>query len=88
MRIIIPLNPCFVLCLSRSHKLVVGGKEENVLIYNEKELNKVVDIVYPARAALSWATGFQSSAGRIRHLRRHPVNASRNMHSAELQIRN
>jgi hypothetical protein len=25
---------------SRSHKPTVGGKEEKVLIYNEKELNK------------------------------------------------
>ncbi|MDU7529706.1 MAG: hypothetical protein E7K70_21995, partial [Klebsiella sp.] len=48
MRIVIPLNPCFVLCLSRSHKSPVGGKEEKVLIYNEKELNKIVDIIYPA----------------------------------------
>ncbi|AUW13000.1 hypothetical protein C2U42_29160 [Klebsiella oxytoca] len=54
MRIVIPLNPCFVLCLSRSHKSPVGGKEEKVLIYNEKELNKVVDIIYPA---LRYQTG-------------------------------
>ncbi|AVL81153.1 hypothetical protein FML24_12375 [Klebsiella oxytoca] len=57
MRIVIPLNPCFVLCLSRSHKSPVGGKEEKVLIYNEKELNKVVDIVYPA---LRYQTGESS----------------------------
>ncbi|MBZ7670899.1 hypothetical protein FML27_05375 [Klebsiella grimontii] len=48
-----PLNPCFVLCLSRSHKSTVGGKEEKVLIYNEKELNKTVDIVYPVQCCCS-----------------------------------
>ena len=28
LRIVFPLNPCFVLWTSRSHKLPVGGKEE------------------------------------------------------------
>ena len=41
MRIVIPLNPCFVLCLSRSHKSPIGGKEEKVLIYNKKNLTKL-----------------------------------------------
>ncbi|TBP46972.1 hypothetical protein EXU11_06505 [Klebsiella quasipneumoniae subsp. quasipneumoniae] len=46
LRIFFPLNPCFVLWTSRSHTLPVGGKEEKILIYNEKELNKPVGILY------------------------------------------
>ncbi|HBX2031803.1 TPA: hypothetical protein MHR80_04385 [Klebsiella variicola] len=46
MRMFFPLNPCFVLWTSRSHKFPVGGKEEKILIYNEKELNKHVGILY------------------------------------------
>ncbi|MEB8293733.1 hypothetical protein NGG03_28125, partial [Klebsiella michiganensis] len=64
-----------------SHKSPVGGKEEKVLIYNEKELNKAVDIVYPA---LCYQTGesspdktFASQSG-----------IGPNMHPTELQIRN
>ncbi|PJX44296.1 hypothetical protein CWM54_14075 [Klebsiella sp. D-Nf1] len=44
------MNPCFVLWTSRSHKFPVGGKEEKILIYNEKELNKHVGILYAALA--------------------------------------
>ncbi|KAB7955628.1 hypothetical protein GCL00_22100 [Klebsiella pneumoniae] len=44
--IVFPLNPCFVLWTSRSHKLPVGGKEEKILIYNQKELNKPMGILY------------------------------------------
>ncbi|MFH3733288.1 hypothetical protein WAH84_20985, partial [Acinetobacter baumannii] len=46
LRMFFPLNPCFVLWTSRSHKFPVGGKEEKILIYNEKELNKPVGILY------------------------------------------
>ncbi|HBW8555916.1 hypothetical protein EJB54_22775 [Klebsiella pneumoniae] len=46
LRIVFPLNPCFVLWTSRSHKLPVGGKEEKILIYNQKELNKPMGILY------------------------------------------
>ncbi|TNJ80559.1 hypothetical protein CI665_020055 [Klebsiella quasipneumoniae subsp. similipneumoniae] len=46
LRIVFPLNPCFVLWTSRSHKLPIGGKEEKILIYNQKELNKPVGILY------------------------------------------
>ncbi|RRE26732.1 hypothetical protein EAO00_20780 [Klebsiella pneumoniae] len=41
MRIVFPLNPCFVLWTSRSHKLPVGGKEEKILIYNQKNLTNL-----------------------------------------------
>ncbi|HBY8976121.1 hypothetical protein FCG65_009360 [Klebsiella pneumoniae] len=43
---VFPLNPCFVLWTSRSHKFPIGGKEEKILIYNQKELNKPVGILY------------------------------------------
>ena len=41
---------CFVLWTSRSHKLPVGGKEEKILIYNQKELNKPMGILYASLA--------------------------------------
>ncbi|TLV24029.1 hypothetical protein FE839_01195 [Klebsiella indica] len=44
IRINFSLNPCFILWLSRSHKSTTFGKEEKVLIYNEKELNNDGDI--------------------------------------------
>ncbi|MBZ6950453.1 hypothetical protein FMK18_10115 [Klebsiella grimontii] len=78
-----PLNPCFVLCLSRSHKSPVGGKEEKVLIYNEKELNKTVDIVFPHGAT---KLGKVARTGAQHRLREDPLPL--NMHPTELQIRN
>ncbi|AHM81137.1 hypothetical protein KPNJ1_04405 [Klebsiella pneumoniae 30660/NJST258_1] len=56
MRIVFPLNPCFVLWTSRSHKLPVGGKEEKILIYNQKELNKPMGILYAPLAFTRTAT--------------------------------
>ncbi|QGV90808.1 hypothetical protein F7P07_13925 [Klebsiella pneumoniae] len=56
LRIVFPLNPCFVLWTSRSHKLPVGGKEEKILIYNQKELNKPMGILYAPLAFTRTAT--------------------------------
>ena len=41
LRIVFPLNPCFVLWTSRSHKLPVGGKEEKFLSITKKNLTNL-----------------------------------------------